>query len=409
MKKLNASAVYFFYEFTTGLASKIIFTTFVIYRVQAAHLDPLQLVLLGTVLEGTIFLFEIPTGVVADIYSRRLSVIVGTLLIGIGHVIEGLAPLFWVILASQVVWGVGYTFISGAFSAWITDEVGAKNVGPVFVRGNQLSLLGNLVSIPLAVVIAAQSLALPYLVGGALNVLLAFFLLLYMPENGFKPTPPEKRQGWDTITSTFRAGLGLVRGRPAMMTFAAISLAIGLYSEAWDRLAQPHLLESFQFPTLNGLELSNIEWFGILNFVFIIVGMGANEFAKRRVDTSQGGRALKALQLSYAGMVAAMVVFILTSEFALAIAAMVLFNALRTMTFPLENAWVNQQIDSKVRATVLSMTGQVDAIGQVAGGPILGGIGRVFSLRAALWASALTLSTSVPLYQRLRNLSSKQG
>jgi len=408
VKKFNASVVYLISEFTTGLASKMIFTTFVMYRVQVAGLDPLQLVLLGTVLEGIIFLFEIPTGIVADVYSRRLSVIIGTLLIGIGHAIEGLAPIFWVILASQVVWGLGYTFISGAFSAWITDEVGTKNVGAVFLRGDQLSLFGNLVGIPLAVFIAAQSLALPYLVGGGLNVILAVFLILFMPEDGFEPTPPKEREGWRGMITTFRAGIGLVRGRPALITFAAIGLVVGLYSEAWDRLAQPHLLEAFHFPTVNGLELSTIEWFGILNLIFILVGIGANELAKRRVHTNQSQGTLKALQLSYAGMVAAILVFILTSQFYLAIGAMVLFNALRTITFPLENSWVNQQIDSKVRATVLSMVGQVDAIGQVVGGPILGGIGRIVSLRAALWASALTLSTSIPLYQRLRNLSRKE-
>jgi hypothetical protein len=258
-----------------------------------------------------------------------------------------------------------------------------------------------------AVFIAAQSLALPYMVGGSLNVALAFFLILFMPETGFKSTPPKEREGWRNMVTTFRAGISLVRGRPTLITFAAIGLVVGLYSEAWDRLAQPHLLEAFRFPTLNSMQLSTVEWFGILNFLFILVGIGANEFAKRRVDTSQSQQTLKVLQFSYTGMVAAMAVFILTSQFFLAIGAMVIFNALRTITFPLENAWVNQQIDSRVRATVLSMAGQVDAVGQVVGGPILGAIGRAFTLSAALWASAATLATTVPLYQRLRKLSNR--
>lgn len=409
MRKLDASAVYLISEFTTGLASKIMFTTFVIYRVDVAGLDPLQLVLLGTLLEGTVFLFEIPTGIVADIYSRRLSVIIGTLLIGIGHAIEGAAPIFWVIMLSQFVWGLGYTFISGAFVAWITDEVGTKKVGPVFLRGDQISLFGNLLGIPLAVFIAAQSLALPYLIGGMINVLLGLFLVLFMPENGFKPAPPQEREGWRSMVTTFRAGIELVRGRPALTTFAVIGLAVGLYSEAWDRLAQPHLLEAFHFPTINGFELSTIEWFGILNLTFILVGIGANEFANRRIDTSQSRAALKALQVSYAGMAAAMIMFIMTSNFYVAIAAMVLFNGLRTITFPLQSTWVNQQIESKVRATVLSMNGQIDAIGQLSGGPILGAMGRLLSLGAALWASTLTLSTTVPLYQRLRRLTDKDS
>ena len=40
----------------------------------------LQLVLVGTLLETVCFLFEIPTGVVADRYSRR-KVITGSLLV----------------------------------------------------------------------------------------------------------------------------------------------------------------------------------------------------------------------------------------------------------------------------------------------------------------------------------------
>jgi DHA3 family tetracycline resistance protein-like MFS transporter len=70
----------------------------------------------------------------------------------------------------------------------------------------------------------------------------------------------------------------------------------------------------------------------------------------------------------------------------------------------LTQAWINQQIESKVRATVLSMTGQIDALGELSGGPVLGSIGRLLSLRAALWASAATLSLTVPLYQRIRRL-----
>jgi len=44
-----------------------------LYRIQEVGLNPLQLVLVGTVLEVSAFLFEIPTGVVADTLGRRVS------------------------------------------------------------------------------------------------------------------------------------------------------------------------------------------------------------------------------------------------------------------------------------------------------------------------------------------------
>ncbi len=87
-----------------------------------AHLNPLQLVLVGTVLEITVFLTQVPTGALADVYSRRLAVIVGLVLIGTGALLEGSIPQFWAILLSQVLWGVGVTFTDGADSAWIANE-----------------------------------------------------------------------------------------------------------------------------------------------------------------------------------------------------------------------------------------------------------------------------------------------
>ncbi|MCW5875470.1 MAG: MFS transporter [Anaerolineales bacterium] len=405
MKKLNALSVYLFAHFTSGFVTKLVFTTYILYRVEVARLDPLQLVLLGTIMEASIFLFEIPTGVVADLYSRRASVIIGFLMMGLGFAIEGLAPLFWVIALSQFVWGFGATFLSGAFSAWVADEVGAKQAGPAFLRANQFSLAGNLLGIPFGVWLGSLALNLPFLAGGGLLIALAIFLALFMPETGFKPAPASQRQGWNSMFTTFKKGLDVLRGRPALITFAFIGLVVGLYSEAWDRLSQPFLLERFSFPDLFGLQWGAIQWLGVLNLAFILASLAANEFVKRRVDTRRGQNTLQGLQRIYAGMVAAMLLFTLTRNFYIAIAAMIVFNGLRAVTFPLTNAWINQQIESKVRATVLSITGQIDALGELGGGPVLGALGRRFSMQVALWASAATLSTSLPLFQRIRRLT----
>ena len=51
-----------------------------VYYVRVVGLQPLDLVLLGTVVLVAGLLFEVPTGVVADTYSRRLSVVIGVAL-----------------------------------------------------------------------------------------------------------------------------------------------------------------------------------------------------------------------------------------------------------------------------------------------------------------------------------------
>jgi hypothetical protein len=40
-----------------------------VYFVTTVGMSPLQLVLVGTFMELTVFLFEVPTGIVADVYT----------------------------------------------------------------------------------------------------------------------------------------------------------------------------------------------------------------------------------------------------------------------------------------------------------------------------------------------------
>jgi DHA3 family tetracycline resistance protein-like MFS transporter len=121
-----------------GLIRSLMFTFLTVYFVTRVGMDPLQLVLVGTVVEGTILVFEVPTGVLADLYSRRLSIVVGQTLFGLAYIVQGLVPLFLPIILAEAVRGIGETFLSGAKQAWVADEVGAERVTAIFLRGVQV-------------------------------------------------------------------------------------------------------------------------------------------------------------------------------------------------------------------------------------------------------------------------------
>jgi DHA3 family tetracycline resistance protein-like MFS transporter len=162
-----------------------------VYRIEVVGLDPLRLVLRGTALEVAVFLFEVPTGVFADTFGRRRSVIVGCVLMGSGFALEGAIPEFLAVLAAQAVWGVGYTFISGALEAWVADESPDRRLGRVYLRGEQADYLGSFVGIPASVLLGLVALNLPLLTGGALTILLGLALVFAMPEQNFRPSPRE--------------------------------------------------------------------------------------------------------------------------------------------------------------------------------------------------------------------------
>ena len=386
-------------EGAVSLFFALIFTVNMIYQVTVVDLSPLQLVLVGTLLELTVFVFEVPTGIVADVYSRRLSILIGYGLMGAGFVVEGAVPQFGAVLAGQVLWGLGYTFTSGATQAWIADEVGDERAGQAFMRGAQVGAAGGLVGIPLGVALGSLDIRLPILVGGVLFVGLAGALAFVMPERGFTPTPAGERDSWRTMAHTLRDGVRLVRGRTVLLTFVAISIFYGLYSEGLDRLWTAHLLEDFTFPMWGGFK--PVVWFGAINVTSALLSMGGTEIVRRRVAVQDQRRVVSVLFAANALMVAAILVFALATPFGVAVIALLGFKVLRSVGGPLMSAWINPHIESGVRATVFSMMGQVDAISQVAGGPVLGLIGSRVSIRAAIVASGIVLSPVLLLYARI--------
>ncbi len=400
VKKLDAYTTYLILTGADGGISSLIFTVNMIYQATVVGLDPLQLVLVGTTLEVTAFLFEVPTGIVADVYSRRLSIIIGYILVGVGFIIEGTFPVFATVLLAQVIWGVGWTLTSGATEAWLTDEIGEDKAGRAFLRASQIAQVAVLFAVVAGVFIGNVQVNLPIILGGIGFIAIGVFLAIAMPETGFRPTPRENRDSFQHMWHTFREGLAMVRRRPALTKILGIGWFHGLYSEGIDRLWTPFLL-TFALPRLDGL--TTVTWFGIIRVGGIALGIVANEIAHRRVKIEDEVTLRRALFAINVAMVVALVAFAVSFDFWFAMIAYWLWSALRRTFSPLHTAWVNQRLDSQVRATVISMSSQADALGQMIGGPPVGLIGNLVSLRAALAASAIILSPALALFARAKN------
>src|SRR5262249_37554386 len=226
-----------------GMLQAMVRTVAPLYAVKGAGLGPLELALAGPLLELGVFLGEVPTGLFADVRGRRLSVIVGLCIIGTGVGAMGAVPAFWCFALGSVLVGVGGTFISGAHQAWLADEIGERPATPVYLRATQMGQIASLAGIPVAVVLARQRLPLPLWGGGGAFWPLAGFLALRMPETGYRPAPAAGRRAWEAMRATLRAGIGVVRERPAIRTALLVSLVIGASGEAFGRLTPFHLLD----------------------------------------------------------------------------------------------------------------------------------------------------------------------
>jgi DHA3 family tetracycline resistance protein-like MFS transporter len=398
MRRLPATTVYYWIcSFGLHLPTWVVMS---VYLVRELHLSPLQLVLMGTAMEGAVFLFEVPTGIVADTYSRRLSLVIGYLGTGLAWVAVGLVSAPWLIITLWAVWGLAYTFTSGAEQAWITDEVGVDRVALVFLRGARWGQAGAVVGLVLQVAVGVVSLRAGVILGGVFTIVCGLAAIAFMPETGFRRRPAAERASALTdMRTTAVAGGRYAWAAPVITLLIAVELFMGASSEAFDRLKEAHFLRDVGLPAVGSLD--PVVWFGLFWLTGMILNIAAIGGLIRRVQ--RGGRETVAYHLFGFTVLelAAMLAFALTGSTWLAIAGLLGVFFARNMQGPLWDTWLNAQItDSSVRATVISLTGQANAIGQAGGGPVLGVIGNVWGIRAALASGAAVIAPALGLYAR---------
>ena len=392
---LSARTVYLLFGAWGGFSWSLINAAWFLYYVNVAHLGPLQLVLVGTTLEASYFVWEIPTGVLADTFSRRVSVIAGTGIISVAWIGQGLIPLFIVIAAFEILRGLGEAFTHGAVEAWVAGECGDAGLEALFLRGTQFTQVAGLVGLPVGVLLATIDLRLAIVLGGGLGLALAMALIFVMPER-HQPRRDEIRT-WRATMGTARRGMMAVRTSTLLVALLAAEFFWGAASEGWDRLSDAHLLLDLNFPPLG---LTPVVAFGVLSLVCTVLIVVTAQLVRRlmrSVDEHVVSRMLVGLQVA---RIACQAAFVFAPSSALALVPYLINSMFRASFYPLFNAWLIRRTDASVRATVLSTTSVSSALGQVGGGPISGAIGNVYGIPLGLLSSVAMLLPGTLFFAR---------
>ena len=395
MNRWRVSTVWLAMWATDGFFFNLMSTVFSVFLIVELGLDPLQLVLMGTILEVTYLIFEVPTGIVADAVSRKRSIVIGYLGSGAAFLVlasanSGVASPFVIAAISQVLWGVSATFISGADVAWLTDEVGEDAARPLYVRSEQYFNVGALVGIAASVALAQVTLGLPIVVCGVGNLFLGFALIAVMRERR-RPTRSAGTLG-RSMRKTLGEAVRQIRAHHVLLLILTTAVLHGASTEGWDRLSDLHFLRGIGLPSLG--ELSFVVWFGILDGVALLLGIGALAYVKRLGHLEGHGHVAGLLMVIDVLLIVSVVGFAVAGAFWVAVILFWIVGALRSVRNPIFTAWLNQGLDPATRATINSIGGQADAVGQAMAGPVIGGVARGVSVP---WALSLAGLLQVPI------------
>ena len=400
MQKWLAPHIYYIRDAMSALNSGLILNSLWVFYIDQLHLSLTQLSLISIVITLTVVLAEIPTGIVADVFSRRLSVIIGGAFVGLCYTLIGLFPLFGILLLAAFIEAVGDSFVSGALQAWITDEVGVDRVGPIFLRSTQIGTIAHWVGIGLSIVLAALfGLRLPILIGGLSWFGVTAFLIIAMPERGFV-RPAQTKPGASLqahlreAVNTFAAGARLLRANRVLQLLFAVQVLLMVFFDSFYRLSRTHFVRSLSLPMITVPLLGTLKdnvWFGGFEAAQGMLVLIGAEGVRRKIDLNKQQLLLRVLLAFYGVVFVGVVVFAITGQFVVAVIAWLLANVLHQLAEPIISTWINQNIPADVRATVLSISSQANMLGVTGVNPIISGVGDRFGLRSGLLLTGVLL------------------
>lgn len=315
-------------------------------------------------------IFEIPTGVVADTIGRRASYLLGTITLSLSTALYWMlwvwhAPFVWWALASMLL-GLGFTFFSGAVDAWLVDALTATgytgSLETVFGRGLVVTGIAMFAGSVLGGVIAqATNLGVPFIIRAAILIAMFAFAFFAMRDVGFTP---DKSMGplqatRNILQQSIEHGM---RKRSVRYVILAAPFASGVGIYAFYAL-QPYLLELFGDPTaysVAGLAAA------ILSLAQVAGGLLAPRIRRlfaKRTSTVIGATVTSIVVLALLG---------LTSLFWFAAVLLVVWGFVFAVAGPVQQAYLNDMIPSKQRATVLSFDSLFGSLGGVVIQPALG-------------------------------------
>ncbi|HKX73052.1 MAG TPA: MFS transporter [Candidatus Saccharimonadales bacterium] len=366
-----------------------------LYLVTNGHLSPSQLVFIGVVQGIAAFLFEVPAGVVADTFSRKWSVVISHMLMGVAMLMTGLVTDFGLLLATQVLWGVSWTFASGADVAWITDELNQpKRIAGVLTRSARAQLSGAAIGIiSIGTLAWATSLGTAIILSGCAMLLLGVYVAVTFREERFTPV---REQRWLATWKIFKDGLFLVRNsRTILLVFAATFLVNGA-ADAYVRLFPKQLVDIGIPP---GLE--PVAWLTSLSIAALLVGA----FALRVVEARVHGADVARIDYAFACLagVVGLIIFSFAPNALIGVAGVLLVSGIALpLTRTLAAIMVNSRTIDKVRATVHSFLAQAEYLGEILCGAAIGILANLAELSVTLTACAGLLAVTAILMWRWR-------
>lgn len=323
---------------------------------------------------------EIPSGWMADVWGRKRTLILGSVLGSAGFFMYSFSYGFWAFAIAEIILGIGHSFVSGADSALLYDSLKASNKRNQYIKQEgRITSVGNFAEAIAGITggfLATISLRTPFyfqFIVAAIAIPAA--LTLIEP----KIHSTVQKLSLTVLTRNIKQSFLSNKNLRIAILLSAITGASTL-TFAW--LVQP-FFKSINLP---------VEYFGILwTALNLTVGISSVFAHKFEFYTGKKRSVIFIIVLLAAGYFLSGISIVVWG-----IGFLFLFYLVRGVATPILKNYINLYVESDVRATMLSVRNFIIRISFAIIGPLLGWITDNVSLKNAfLLAGAIYLTASI--------------
>jgi DHA3 family tetracycline resistance protein-like MFS transporter len=389
--------VYSIVRLLTSFALGTILPVYVLYF-RHYQINLFQIAMLASIFEASILIFEMPTGLVADIYGRKISVILSTIVSLISGIFFILFPFLLGFIIAEILSGLGETLRSGALEAWLVDSLKYEGkedkIKYAFAQGTKYKSFGNLSGLILGGYLASLDIKLVWIPFTLMFFILCMFLISKMKaENpaeggeGYKNEKIISNRTFPKVSEMIKKSLTIIKSHKLILALLLLVLFSEFSLETISQYWQVHFSENLSIKT---------QYFGwILAVSSVMVILLIDKVTRLSEKFKHEVSSLVVLETLF---LLSLLVIALTFSPIWAVIFFILLQSFASFKEPIFLDLYNKHISSEQRATLLSFQSLVGSGGEVLAGLCIGVVALNFGLRITFGLGSVVLLLGLVLF-----------
>ncbi len=391
------------------LKNQRFFDPFIILFFREMGMSFLDIGLLFSVREISTNILEIPTGVIADSYGRRRSMIAAFSSYLIAFAIFYFFPNFYVYALAMVLFASGEAFRSGTHKAMILEYLRRKGLEHMKVdyygHTRAASQFGSAVSSLIAIgIVFYYGSYRPVFLLSMVPYVFALFLMMSYPKY-LDGDIEEVKGNWSEKTkkrfsATWKDFKGMFRSREALKAIFNSSVYDGFFKASKNYLQPILKAQALALPVLiylSGEQRTAVIVGIVYFFLYLMTSLASRSAGKVSERASSLTNAINITYLLGAIFLLLSGISTYYGVYAAAILSFIALYILQNLRRPMNVGYISDNISHRTMASGLSVESQIKTIIMAVLAPVIGYLADIYGIGIALTAISLIFLALLPV------------